>query len=68
MRMATIRRIYQKDIARELKVSAHTVSNWVNGRQKPRLYIWQTQKLCELLDCTVHELPDDFGPQPIPED
>lgn len=68
MRLRTLRRISQKDIAKELGVSHHTVSNWETGRSIPKLTIDQVKKLCDLLGCTLDELPSNFGPQPIPED
>jgi DNA-binding XRE family transcriptional regulator len=65
MRLRTLRRIPQQVLAAELGVSRQTISNWENGREEPKLKIWQFKKLCLVLDVSADELPDSFAPQPI---
>ncbi len=52
----------QEAVALALGVTDHTIRNWEKGRAEPRLTIRQVKKLCQLLNCTLDELPDDFGP------
>ena len=54
----------QEAVAVELGVTDHTIRNWEKGRAEPRLTIRQVKKLCRLLNCSLDELPDDFGPVP----
>jgi len=65
MRLRTLRRISQAQMAEALGVSRQTISNWENGRVEPELKLWQIKKLCEILGVAIHELPDSFAPQPI---
>lgn len=52
----------QESFARSLGVTDHTIRNWEKGRAEPKLTIKQWKKLCELLNCTVEELPNSFAP------
>jgi transcriptional regulator with XRE-family HTH domain len=52
----TVRRV-----ATALDISERAVYFWFSGSRKPRLSIAQVQALCNLLDCTVHDLPIDFS-------
>jgi DNA-binding XRE family transcriptional regulator len=54
--------VTQKDIAEALNVSERTVWAWEKGRHEPRLTIPQTKALCRLLNVSIEDLPDDFGP------
>lgn len=65
MRLRTLRRMTQKELANALGVDRVTVTNWETGRSEPRLTIAQFKTLLKVLNITVDELPDDFGPQPI---
>ena len=65
MRLRTLRRVKQSELADALGVSRQTVSNWETGREEPRLKLWQIKALCKALNITVEQLPDSFGPQPI---
>ncbi len=66
MRLRTLRRVSQQELADALEVSRQTVSNWENGREEPRLKIWQLKRLAELLNLeSIADLPDSFAPQPI---
>jgi DNA-binding XRE family transcriptional regulator len=65
MRLRTLRRVSQQQLADAVGVSRQTISNWENGREEPRLKLWQTKALCKILDISIEDLPDNFGPQPI---
>lgn len=55
----------QKQVADALGVSAQSVNNWVRGRIKKepiKLSVQQIKILCKVLNCTLDDLPDDFGP------
>ena len=54
----------QKDIAQALGVTEQTVRNWEQGKAVPRLTITQTKTLCSLLQMTIEQIPDSFGPKP----
>lgn len=51
-----------EQVAQALGVSPRAVFYWASGQREPRLTIKQIQSLCSLLECSVHELPADFGP------
>jgi DNA-binding XRE family transcriptional regulator len=63
--LMVIRGITQKDIAEELGVTPHTVTNWVKGRSEPHLTLNQWHKLADLLGTTIDKLPRSFAPQSI---
>jgi DNA-binding XRE family transcriptional regulator len=65
MRLRTLRRVTQEQLAEVLGVSRQTISNWETGREEPRLKLWQVKALCKALDIGIDQLPDSFGPQPI---
>ncbi|OLP15626.1 transcriptional regulator [Leptolyngbya sp. 'hensonii'] len=52
----------QEALAQALAVTDHTVRNWEKGRAEPRLTIRQVKTLCRILQCSLEDLPDDFGP------
>lgn len=52
----------QKQVADELGISEQTVRNWEHGKTVPQLTIPQVKKLCKLLQRSVDEIPDWFGP------
>lgn len=56
----------QKDIATALGVSIQTVRNWEHGKAVPRLTIVQTKTLCRIVNKSIEQLPDTFGPPPPP--
>ena len=55
--------ITQKELAEALGVTDHTIRNWEKGREEPRLFIWQVKAMCELLQCSLDDLPDTFKKQ-----
>lgn len=66
MRLRTLRRCSQKDLAKAVGVSRQTISNWENGRVEPELTLSQYKALCMALGIeSIRELPDSFAPQPI---
>ncbi|MEL6384214.1 MAG: helix-turn-helix transcriptional regulator [Cyanobacteria bacterium J06626_18] len=54
--------VTQKQIADALGVTERTVWAWEKGHQIPNLSIPQIKALCRVLDTTVEDLPDNFGP------
>lgn len=52
----------QRQVADALETQEQTIRNWEQGRHTPRLTIPQVKKLCTLFNCTIHDLPDFFGP------
>ena len=66
MRLRTLRRCSQQDLAKAIGVSRQTISNWENGREEPKLKLSQYKALCKALGLdSIQELPDSFAPQPI---
>ena len=62
MRLRKLRGIKQKELSEALGVSEATGRNWERGRAIPQLTIPQTKMLCQILQCSLNELPDNFGP------
>lgn len=52
----------QKQIADALDVTEQTVRNWEQGKSIPRLTIPQMKTLCRLLQRSIEDVPDNFGP------
>lgn len=50
----------QEAVAIALGVTDHTIRNWEKGRSEPRMTIRQVKKLCEVFNCSLSDLPDDF--------
>jgi DNA-binding XRE family transcriptional regulator len=51
--------VNQTELAEALGVSRTTISNWETGVSKPSLSIEQTKALCNLMQCTLEDLPSD---------
>ena len=53
----------QRDIAIGVNVSMQTGSNWETGRYKEaKLTLPQVKALCQVLQWSIEELPDELGP------
>lgn len=52
--------VTQKEVADALGVSDHTIRNWEKGRAEAELQLWQVKALCQILGCSLDELPDRF--------
>ncbi|PSB65193.1 XRE family transcriptional regulator [filamentous cyanobacterium CCP1] len=55
--------ITQIALAEALGVTDHTIRNWEKSREEPRLYLWQVKALCQLLQCSLDDLPDRIKPE-----
>lgn len=51
----------QRQISIAMDVTTSTVSQWETGAQRPRLFPEQTQKLLQVLNCTLEELVQAFS-------
>ena len=51
----------QEALARLVDVSGKTVSNWERGISIPSLTVSQMKILCDALNVTLSDLPDDFS-------
>jgi DNA-binding XRE family transcriptional regulator len=52
--------VTQKNVADALQVTEQTIRNWEKGRAEAELQLWQVKALCEVLNCSLNELPDRF--------
>lgn len=52
----------QKELADSLGVTKNTVANWEKGRAIPKLTPAQYKTLLKMLNISVEDLPDYFGP------
>mgnify|MGYP002777026443 FL=1 len=46
----------QKEVAKAVGIDDQTVSNWEQGKKKPKLDPAQTFALCKVLQCSLEEL------------
>ncbi|MEO0884672.1 MAG: helix-turn-helix transcriptional regulator [Cyanobacteria bacterium J06648_10] len=53
-------KVTQEVIAEALHITGHTWRNWIKGRSEPTFSIRQIKTLCEIFECELDELPDDF--------
>ncbi len=51
------RKLAQEDVASALNVSRQTISNWERAASVPSLTIAQIKTLCDLLQCSLDEIP-----------
>jgi transcriptional regulator with XRE-family HTH domain len=63
MRLRILRHLTQKELADALGVTENTVANWERGRAIPKLTPSQFKTLVKMLQISLEDLPDDFGPQ-----
>jgi DNA-binding XRE family transcriptional regulator len=47
----------QDQIAEKLRVSPQTISNWEKGRSIPNLTFEQVKAFCEILECSLEQIP-----------
>jgi DNA-binding XRE family transcriptional regulator len=52
----------QRDIGLALGKTDQTISNWETGIYEPKMTPREFKKLCELLQWSLDEIPEDFGP------
>jgi DNA-binding XRE family transcriptional regulator len=53
----------QRDVAGAVDVSVQTISNWETGRYRgARLTLPQVKALCQVLQWSIDDLPDDLAP------
>ncbi|MEP0776661.1 helix-turn-helix transcriptional regulator [Microcoleus sp. ZQ-A2] len=45
-----------------MDITVTSVSQWETGARRPRLFPDQTQKLLQVLNCTLEELVEAFSP------
>jgi DNA-binding XRE family transcriptional regulator len=59
----------QEQLAKLLGVSTRAVQAWEGGEYQPSLTIPQIKALCRALNCSLEDLPDEFGtPKRSPEE
>ena len=51
----------QEALSRLVGVSSKTISNWERGTNVASLTVPQMKALCEALNVSLHDLPDDFS-------
>ncbi|MBD1864204.1 MULTISPECIES: helix-turn-helix transcriptional regulator [Trichocoleus] len=51
-------KLTQRKLGQLLGVTDTTVRNWEKGREEPKLTFRQIKKLCQVLECTLDDLPD----------
>ncbi|MFQ4139815.1 helix-turn-helix transcriptional regulator [Nodosilinea sp. PGN35] len=52
----------QRDIGLALGKTDQTISNWETGIYEPKMTPREFKKLCEVLDWSLKDIPDNFGP------
>ncbi len=52
----------QRQISIAMDITVTSVSQWETGARRPRLFPDQTQKLLQVLNCTLEELVEAFNP------
>ncbi|KPQ34598.1 MAG: putative transcriptional regulator [Phormidesmis priestleyi Ana] len=53
-------KVTQEALSDALGITDHTYRNWIKGRSEPTMTVRQMKRLCELLECSLDDLPDDF--------
>lgn len=56
-----------ENVAEALGVTPRAVYYWLSGQRIPKLTIAQSQALCSLLGCSIHDLPESFSSEPFYE-
>jgi DNA-binding XRE family transcriptional regulator len=52
----------QRDIGLALGKTDQTISNWETGIYQPKMTPQEFRKLCELLQWSIEDIPENFGP------
>ncbi len=52
----------QRDIALALGKTDQTISNWETGIYEPKMTPREFKKLCAVLNWSLADIPEDFGP------
>ncbi|NEP19061.1 MAG: helix-turn-helix transcriptional regulator [Leptolyngbya sp. SIO4C1] len=52
----------QRDIAVVLGKTDQTISNWETGIYEPKMTPREFRKLCDLLQWSLADIPENFGP------
>lgn len=52
----------QQDIGLALGKTDQTISNWETGIYEPKMTPREFKRLCELLQWSLADIPEDFGP------
>ena len=52
----------QRDIAVALGKTDQTISNWETGIYEPKMTPREFKRLCEVLQWSLEDIPEDFGP------
>jgi transcriptional regulator with XRE-family HTH domain len=55
----------QRDIGLALGKTDQTVSNWETGIYEPKMTPREFKKLCEILQWSLKDVPEDFGPPSV---
>ncbi|MBW4581807.1 MAG: helix-turn-helix transcriptional regulator [Tildeniella nuda ZEHNDER 1965/U140] len=55
------RNVTPEQVIDVLGVTPRAFFYWTSGQREPRFTIQQIQDLCNLLGCSVHDLPLNFG-------
>jgi DNA-binding XRE family transcriptional regulator len=61
-------KISQRKLGEALGLDRNAISSWETGVHQPRLFPWQTAKLCEMLQLSVDELARMFPKVEQPTD
>lgn len=52
----------QRDIGSALGKTDQTISNWETGIYEPKMTPREFKQLCEILQWSLEDVPEDFGP------
>lgn len=56
-------KLTQTQLGAVLGLSRKAIYEWEHGLAAPKLYPWDTQKLCQALNCSLEELVEEFQEQ-----
>lgn len=55
----------QRDVGLALGKTDQTISNWETGIYEPKMTPREFKKLCEVLQWSLEDVPEDFGPSAL---